>query len=329
MATIFDVAARAGVGVGTVSRVLNRSPLVSDATRTKVLGVIEDLDYRPSSLARGLSLGRTNTIGIAVPFFTSPSTVQRMRGFAQVLAGTDYQFMVLNIENEQQRSSALRAVTGDQVDGAVIVSLVPSEQELRRLRPGRTVFIDVQVPGFSSVYSDDRVGGEMATRHLLELGHRRIGFVGDSEDMGVSSASARRRRGYEDALAKAGIEPLPVRLGPPGRSSARSLTEEMLADGDRPTAIFAAYDTQALGVIEAARSRGLAIPDDLSVIGFDDIEMAAHVGLSTIHQPLESSGERAAQILLGLLADPATVPEHEVQGLQLKARNTTGVRGNG
>ena len=327
MATIFDVAARAGVGVGTVSRVLNRSPLVSDSTRTKVLAVIEDLDYRPSSLARGLSLGRTNTIGIAVPFFTSPSAVQRMRGFASVLAGTDYQFMVLNVEDQQQRTSALRAVAGDQVDGAVVVSLIPTEEELQRLHPGRTVFIDVRVPGYSSVYSDDRAGGEMATHHLLELGHRRIAFVGDSEAEGISSPSARRRRGYQDALQQAGFERLPslTRLGTPGRRSARDLTDAILADGDRPTAVFAACDTQALGVIEAARNHGLAIPDDLSVIGFDDIEMAAHVGLTTIRQPLEASGQRAARILLDLLGESSIEPQHEIQELELKQRETTGV----
>ena len=328
MATIFDVAARAGVGVGTVSRVINHSPLVSDTTRAKVLGVIEDLDYRPSSLARGLSLGRTDTIGIAVPFFTTPSAVQRLRGFAGVVAGTDYQFMVLNVENEQQRGSALRTVTGDQVDGAVVVSLEPSDDELRRLQPARTVFIDAQIDGFPCVFSDDREGGRLATRHLLQLGHRKIAFVGDREETGFTSPSANRRLGFLDALTEAGLDAQPgyERLGNPGRDSARDMTIDLLAGDDRPTAVFAAYDTQAFGVIEATRKLGLRIPEDISVVGFDDIEMAGHVGLTTVRQPLEDSGARAAEILIELLDGEKAEPRHEQQDLELVPRDTTGVR---
>jgi LacI family transcriptional regulator len=325
VANIFDVAARAGVGVGTVSRVLNQSPLVSDATRARVLTVIDELDYRPSSLARGLSLGRTNTIGIAVPFFTTPSAVQRLRGFARVLADTDYQFMVLNVENEQQRAAALRSVAGDQVDGAAIVSLKPVEAELRRLRSDRTVFVDSMVPGFASVYSDDEDGGRMATRHLISLGHTRIAFLGDRQDLGFSSPSTHRRQGYVEALREAGLDIDPSLVFDTDPPVGHDVIDRILEDAG-PTAVFAAYDMVAFSVVEAARERGVRIPEDLSVIGFDDIETAGLVGLTTIRQPLEESGEQAAHLLLALLNDETVLPTHEQQKLYLIERDTTGVR---
>jgi DNA-binding LacI/PurR family transcriptional regulator len=148
---------------------------------------------------------------------------------------------------------------------------------------------------------DDVEGGRMAVEHLVGLGHRRIGFIGDDEDnpFGFTS-SARRRLGAETAAAAAGAELL-VRRGPHGGQQARRMAAELLALDEPPTAVFAGSDRQALGVLEAAADAGLDVPADLSVVGFDDVEVARYAGLTTVAQPLEESGERGAKLLLGTL----------------------------
>jgi DNA-binding LacI/PurR family transcriptional regulator len=151
------------------------------------------------------------------------------------------------------------------------------------------------------VVIDDRAGGRMATEALLDLGHRRIAFVGDRSGGGFGFiAGAHRREGYRQALETAGMEVIPayVREGPHDQTVARRLTEELLRLSRPPTAVFAASDRQALGVLEAARAARLDVPGDLSVIGFDDVELAAYAQLSTVRQPLRASGVRGAELLL-------------------------------
>jgi LacI family transcriptional regulator len=166
----------------------------------------------------------------------------------------------------------------------------------------------------------------LATRHLIELGHERIAFLGDRPDAGLGFVSSDRRRdGYRRALREAGI---PVRRelqreGPHGRLVAHRLTRELLSLDEPPTAVFAASDTQALGVLEAAQVEGFAVPDDLSVVGFDDVEVAPYVGLTTVHQPLEESGRRGLQRLVGALDSEDTLPHEERLDLELMVRRTT------
>lgn len=328
MATIVDVAARAGVGVGTVSRVINDSPLVSDRTRAKVLAVIEELDYRPSSLARGLSLGHSTMIGVVVPFFDTPSVVERLRGVADVLNDTDYDLVLFNVDSVEQRDERFGVLNRrDRSEGALVISLPPPPDQLRRLRERKTpvVFVDVDVPGFPCVTVDDVEGGRLAARHLLELGHRRIAFVGDPEKGAFGfTSSARRRRGFVEAMKAAGQD-LPegfVRRAPHGLESARALTAELLGRPDPPTAVFAASDTQALGVLEAARTLGLEVPGGLSVVGFDDIEGAAYGGLTTVRQPLHQSGAEGARLLLRLLGGEGDARKVELP-LEVVARGST------
>ena len=176
---------------------------------------------------------------------------------------------------------------------------------------------------------DDVHGGELATSHLIELGHRRIGYLGDKSPDPFRFASSRdRTRGYEQALAHAGIELRPeyVREGTQSHHIARSTAIDLLRLPHRPTAIFAASDTQALGVIEAARILGIRVPEDLSVVGFDDIEIAAHIGLTTVRQPLFESGRRGTELLLQMLAGAAQQlgDQHTEQlSVELVVRSTT------
>lgn len=310
--TIARVAAEAGVGVGTVSRVLNGSPSVSEDTRRRVLEAIAALDYQPSAVARALSTGRTHAVGVVAPFFTQPSVIERLRGISPALAASDYQLVLFDVERTAQRRETFRslAVRG-RVDGVLSISLAPSEREAARLEAAGTpiVLVDREHDALPAVTVDDVEGGRLAAEHLLGLGHRAIGFVGDDEDnpFGFDS-SARRRMGFEAALADAGV---PLRedwsmRGPHGREAGRTSGAALLAGDERPTAIFASSDVQAIGVLEAARAAGVAVPADLSVIGFDDIEAAAYAGLTTITQSLEESGALGAALLLRAMAgEPA------------------------
>jgi len=327
MSTIASVAALAGVGVGTVSRVLNDSGAVSGSTRMRVLEAIEALEYEPSAAARALSTGRTQTIGVLAPFFTEPSVVERLRGVTRRLAAAGYQVTLFDVERPEQATAAFRSLAGKgRVDGLLVVSLPPTPGQLERLRAAGipVVLVDRQAEGAPGVYTDDVGGGRLATEHLLELGHERIAFLGDTEGgpFGFTSSEA-RRRGYEAALEAAGIPVRRefIRTGPHRRDAARAATRELLALGAPPTAIFAASDHQALGVIDAATGAGVDVPERLSVIGFDDIELARYCGLTTVAQPLEASGAHGADLLLAALAGGE--PRSQELRLELQVRNTT------
>jgi LacI family transcriptional regulator len=329
-ARIADVAAHAGVGVATVSRVLNGNTNVSPATRARVLAAIDVLNYRPSSVARNLSLRRTLVIGVVVPFFTAPSAVERIRGIVTALEGSPYDLALFDVESADRQRRAFDLLgRGDRADGLLVVSLVPPPEELGRLQAAHlpTVLVDAPHDSLPNVVVDDVAGGEMATRHLLELGHRKIAFVGDKPpDPFRFHASRDRTTGYEQALGRAGVPVRPeyVRAGTHSRHVARSIAEELLRLPDRPTAIFAASDLQALGVLEAARGLGLAVPGDLSVVGFDDIDVASYAGLTTVRQPLFESGRRGAVLLLDVLAGVPLAVTTETMPLELVVRTTTG-----
>jgi DNA-binding LacI/PurR family transcriptional regulator len=330
MVTINDVAAHAGVGPSTVSRVLNDSPNVSDATRVRVLAAIETLNYRPSPLARGLSRGRCQTLGVVVPFFTHASAVERLRGVVAALDGSRYDLVLFNVESPVHRDEHFATLTRrDRADGLLVLSLPPRPEHLRQLAEAAVpvVLVDALGKDVPMVVTDDVEGGRIATRHLVALGHERIAFIGDDprNEFGFTASPA-RERGYADVLTEAGLPCGPElrRYGAHDRTVAQRLTESLLARRDRPTAIFASSDVQATGVLAAARSAGLRVPEDLSVVGFDDIEISAYGGLTTVRQPLFESGRLGAQMLLDQLNDDgaprATV--HELP-LVLVERSTT------
>jgi LacI family transcriptional regulator len=328
-ATIADVAARAGVGASTVSRVLNDGQ-VSGKARARVLTAMSELDYRPFASARSLVTGATGTLALVIPFFTHPSAVERVRGVLAAVDHTDYDLVICNVSNAEQRDEYLgRGAPLDRSDGLLIVSLAPHDDEVDAFeRAGAPVVVlDAFHPRVPCLRIDDVAGGVLATRHLIELGHERIGFVGDRPEPGLGFVSSERRRdGYRWALGQAGIPVRPEleRVGPHGREVAHRLTTELLTLDEPPTAIFAASDTQALGVLEAAGFEGFTVPDDLSVVGFDDLEVAAYVGLTTVHQPLEESGRRGVERLVAAVRGEDSRPHEERLELQLKARRTTG-----
>jgi len=332
--TIHDVARRAGVSPGTVSRATRGYEGLTAATRERVMRAVEELGYRPHPAAQRLSSGRSLTVAVTVPFFTLPSMSARLSGAINLLAGTPYDLIIHNIQVPSERVACFQQIPHRrQADGLLIISISPlCDTEVAWLNQAEIpiVMIDADHPGltnFRRVVVDDEEGGRLATRHLLELGHRRIGFVGDHTDNPFHFTSTRDRlRGHLQALEAAG---LPVRpddrvQGEHCRAEARRLAGRLLASSDRPSAIFAASDTQAAGVLEAARDLGLRVPDQLSVIGFDDIELAEIVGLSTVRQPLFRSGQRGMQLLLDAVRGHPYPPGREVLPLELVVRGTTG-----
>ena len=330
--TIRDVAREAGVSVATASRVLNGKDVVKPVTRDRILSVMLELGFSPSQAARRLSLGRTMTIGVLVSFLTRPQAAERLRGVDAVLADSEFDLVIYNVESVPKRDHYLSTLTTAQrADGLLVMSLPPTPEAAAALSgsPVPVVFIDVHtrsIEHLPRVIGDDVRGGALAARHLVDLGHRSIAFIGDAvaDPFGFTS-SRDRERGFRDELATAGIQ-VPDRWighGAHGRYEARELARRMLTDDDRPTAIFTASDTQALGVIAAARELGLHVPDDLSVVGYDDIEAADYVGLTTVRQQLFESGRRGAEILLAEIDDRSDEPVIAQLHPELVVRVTT------
>jgi DNA-binding LacI/PurR family transcriptional regulator len=327
--TIRDVAKRAKVGVGTVSRVLNNSPSVREETRRRVLEAMEVLDYSPNLSARRLSLGRTLTIGVVLPLLTLPSFVERLRGVQQALRESEYDLVLFDAEDPTRRDRYFEELANQsRADGLIIISLPPTDDQVERfLKAGvPTVLVDADHPGLSRVIVDDVQGGYLATQHLLGLGHRKIAYLSDYLENPLHFVSMRHRlEGYHRALREAGVAIRSEyhREGEHSREGARSMALNLLALPDPPTAIFAASDTQAIGVMDAAQERGLSIPADLSVIGYDDIRDASYLNLTTIYQPLFDSGVQGVNLLLESLQNPGEKTREVLLPIELIPRATT------
>ncbi|MCJ7716526.1 MAG: LacI family transcriptional regulator [Anaerolineales bacterium] len=319
-ATIKDIAKIAGITPGTVSRALNGSSLVKKETKTRILKIAEELDYSPNLIARRLSTGKTFAIGVVVPFFTRAAVSTRLDGVVSFLSNSQYDLVIHDIESPKQRSIGFRDILRpERIDGALIISMPIVNEDIIHLKNSKVpvVFIDQKHPelaDFDSLIIDDVVSGYEATKYLIELGHKKIGFIGDITEVLTKpdadildqknpflfTASRDRYAGYKKALSEARIPISPDYYGEDqhGYNEARELALHMLSVDDPPTAIFAASDTQAFGVIQAARKLGFLIPEDLSVIGFDDIPAAELMQLTTTRQLLFESGRKGVELLL-------------------------------
>src|SRR3954465_5687982 len=234
--TIRDVARRAGVSAATVSRVLNDSPLVMEDTRARVRAAMDDLGYRLNATARTLSIGRAQAVGVVVPFFTTHSVIERLRGVVSRLGRHDragYDLLLFDVEAPEQRADAMRGLARrNRVAGLLIVSLPVYDDEVDALARDElpAVLLDVAHPRLPRVVIDNVHGGELAAAHLLARGHRRIGFIGDHPTNAYGFTSSEdRRRGFHAALQRAGI-PLDgelARFGPHDRDSAEALAASL------------------------------------------------------------------------------------------------------
>ena len=331
--TIYDVAKTAGVGLGTVSRVLNNSTNVSPETQEKVLSAIRVLGFRRSKVARQLSTGiQHRNIGAIMPFITHPSFVERLRGMQLALnhQDNDFNLVLYNVsEPDRFHEQLLSIIEQAAVDGLLIATLNVSDEQRNLLTQAGIPFVtlsDACSGEMNCISPDNRRGGYMATQHLLRLGHRQIAYVGDEfPNVYGFPTSELRYNGYLSALKEYAVPYRPeyVCLGVHGEETAYKLTEYILTLSEPPTAIFAMSDIQAVGSIQAIREAGLRVPEDISVIGFDDVQLSRYIGLTTVRQHLEQSGYLGMQLLLDMLITPEKMVSHQLPPLELVVRGTT------
>jgi len=308
--TIRDVARAAGVGVATVSRVINGSPNVREDTRLRVLQTIDMLNYVPNVAARQLSGGKTLVIGVVTPYLTMPSFSERLAGIQTVLWDSKYDIVLHSVRNPDDLAGKLRTLfTQKRVDGIILLTPPHLDDGLWKIAPEMPVIVVDSlhlVDRYPTLVIDDVTGGRLAVEYLVREGHRDIAFIGDDLEsiFGVTS-NKYRFDGFQEALRVNNIPERPdwYSLGPLGSETAQQQAHEILGQSERPTAIFATSDIKAFNVISVAQTMGLRVPDDLAVIGFDDIEAARYMNLTTIRQYLRYTGERAAQLLLSWLQD--------------------------
>lgn len=328
--TIFDVARVAGVSYSTVSRVVNDHAHVRDATRQRVRTAMLELGYVAHVTARALARGRTQAIGLLAQEFDNPFFSMVINSVDQAVSTADYGLLLCTTHNRREREAEYVArLSHGVVDGLLIVLATRLPEYVRQLRAERFPFVlidhDRDAPGCNVVNSSNREGTRGAIEHLIGLGHRRIGFITGRPDVG---ATQKRLAGYRDALSAAGI-PVDAELVVEGDFQAPrafAATQRLLALREPPTAVFASSDVAAFGALRAAREAGLDVPRDLSVVGFDDIREAGHLGagLTTVRQPLEEMGRVAVERLLDLLRDPSQRARRIVLGTELIVRQTTG-----
>jgi LacI family transcriptional regulator len=327
--TIYDVAELAGTSIATVSRVLNSPERVSETSRRKVMAAIDQLNFVPKAEARARPLQSTGRIGVITPFFTSPSFVDRLRGVAGALASSRYELVVYTVDTMERLEGyfATLPLTGN-LDGLIIMSLPIDDESAQRLINNQieTVLIEYTHPAFSSISADDREGGRLAAEHLIAQEHQQFAYIyfGELPEYSIHP-EVERLAGFREALAEHGLD-LPedhIKYVSVSRVGIREKLSELFNLAEPPTGIFAPSDDLAIRIIHRARELGWNVPDDFSVIGYDGIEIAEHVDLTTISQRLPDSGQLAVEMLLARLEDPSR-PVQQVQvQLQLHERGTT------
>ena len=328
-ATIHDVAKAAGVGIGTVSRVINNYPGVKPGTREKVMVAIHQLHYIPDPIARSMISRRTDSIGVVVPFFTRPFFIEVLSGIETVLSLLDKALVLYNVETDTQRDRYFSEVLlNRKVDGLIILSLSPEDEVARRIGAGTlpVVLLDAYSPYLTSFVVDNVDGAYQAVKCLIEKGHRRIGFInGIIEGHFKFNQANDRLIGLHRAFGEAGLpfEPELVVTSEWNRQGGRNAALQLLMRSIRPTAIFVASDLLAVGVLEAARSLGIAVPDELSIIGYDGIELSEILELSTVQQPMLQMGTLGVNKLLELIENPQQLPELIRLSATLVERKTT------
>jgi LacI family transcriptional regulator len=326
--TIYDVAALSGVSISTVSRVLNSPEKVSGEARQKVITAIDTLGFVPKAEARARALQNSTRIGVLTPFFTAPSFVQRLRGIGSALAETNHELIIYTVDSLPclQGYLANLPIKGN-LEGLIVMSLMVDLLSAQRLvQHGlHTVLIENRHNGLSSIEIDNFQGGKLAAEYLVERGHCRCAFIGDVDppDFAIRPV-VQRLAGFRQGLSEAGLTLTDeyIRSVPYWQEQTQQAVSELLNLPLPPTAIFAAADIQATVALKVARGLGLRVPGDLAVLGFDDLDLAEYVGLTTIRQPLDDSGRIAVELLLSKLSDPEQPSQHIQLPLMIVERET-------
>jgi LacI family transcriptional regulator len=327
-----EVARLSGFSRSTVSRVINNDPNVSTTTREKVLTIVKQVNFQPNSVARSLAAGRTRILGLIIPrgvseLFTDPYFPTQIQGVASACNSHDHSVMLWVAEPEYERRKMSQFIHNHLMDGVIVSSMLMDDPVVKSLIESSLPFVLIgrhpSDPGVSYVDVDNRTSSRDAVLHLLRLGRRRIGLVAGPQTM-ISGYD--RQQGYFDGLRSRGIQ----------------VNNDLVSEGDytetggymaaqrliphKPDAIFASSDAMALGALRALRDAGLRVPEDVAVVGFDDMPFSSRTEppLTTIRQPVYRMGVTAVEILLDLIDNPDSTPRRIVLPTELVIRTTCG-----
>jgi len=332
-ATIYKVAERAGVSTATVSRLINGSGYVGAGTRKRIETAMRALNYEPNGLARSLTTRQSELLALVLTDIASPSSSQMARGIQDVVQRAGYILIICGVEDARAEMDTARTLRRKRVDGVILTGTAgersaESAEVLHALCEGGMAMVCIgrwpPHPYADEVSTDTMEGERAAVRHLVSLGHRRIGFIGGQISRGVALG---RLEGYRRGLADAGL-PAPVTLvreGELDESSGYHGTLGLLGAPDPPTAIVCVNDRTALGAMAALTERGLRVPDDVSLIGFDDIPIAGLLRphLTTVRQPMMELGRVAAECLIERIAHPTGPHQRRILHCELVVRDST------
>lgn len=329
--TIYDIAEKAGVSIATVSRVFNKHPRVSDRTRERVFRVAEDMGYQPHVSARNLAQRKTHLVSAVIPMMTNYFFVEVLRGLQDRLIDSEYDLLVYSAPGIEDVTKQLqRAIQRGQSEGVLLFATPILDEHLKRLQKRKhpVVLVDAFHPELDSISTDNRQGGYSATQHLIEEGCTRIGMIMANP---VSVPAADRFRGYREAILDAGLH-FDDRYVVVSREhwqhgfSEKAGYEAMvrlLKETPRPDGVFVASDIQALGALRALHDRGIRVPEDVALVGFDDIKFSEYVGLTTLRQPMHEMGRLAVEKLLLRIQEPEHPTSHTVFAPKLIRRDTS------
>lgn len=311
MPTMKDVARLAGVSTSTVSHVINKDRFVSDAIKEKVDAAIKSLNYAPSALARSLKLNQTRTIGMLITASTNPFYSELVRGVERSCFERGYSLVLCNTEGDEQRmNSNLETLMQKRVDGLLLLCTEthqPSQEIMQRYPSIPSVMMDwAPFDGDSDLIQDNSLlGGDMATQYLIDKGHTRIACITGPLD---KTPARLRLEGYREAMARAGltVHDGDEIVGDFEFGGGLAAMQTLLAMDPRPQAVFIGNDAMAFGAYQALYQAGLKVPQDMAIVGYDDIELASYMTppLTTVHQPKDELGELAVDVLIHRISDP-------------------------
>ncbi|MCK9349142.1 MAG: LacI family DNA-binding transcriptional regulator [Sphaerochaeta sp.] len=327
--TIYDVAKLAGVSPTTVSRAINSPAMVNKERRARIMQAIEELQFVPKAEAVAKARQQLMKIAVIAPFFTESSFMERLKGISSILSGHHYELVIYAVQSSEGLEGYIDLLVGSKrVDGLISLCMNLEESTITKLRNSSipVCFVETDVQGFDSVVIRNVQGGKMAAEFLHTNGYRTPGYVGEASLRAYAARSTEQRlQGFSSYFAEKDVEveERNIWLGEntPDISNAGIL--RLLDRPDRPDCIFASSDTLAIRTIKCAVQLGITVPDELGVVGFDDIEMAEFVNLTTINQSLEDSGVQAAEMVLQRIKEPNRAVRKSLIDLRLIKRSST------
>ncbi|GAB5518282.1 MAG: LacI family DNA-binding transcriptional regulator [Rhodothermales bacterium] len=329
--TIYDIANEAGVSIATVSRVFNNHPRVSDTTRARILDLADTMGYMPHVSARSLAQQTTNLVSAVIPMLGNYFFIEVIRGLQDRLAESDFDLLVYSAHGIDDVDAQLeRALQRGRSAGVMLFSTPLLPQHVKRLkrRNHPVVLVDSFHPEFDSVSVDNTLGGKLATQHLIEEGCTRIGLISGNA---LSVPARDRREGYQHALSEAGLTANPRLVAVSddeeehgyNEREGYALVKQLLESGVTFDGLFVASDIQALGVLRALHDHGIRCPEEVKVVGFDDIKISEYVGLSTMRQPMYEMGRLAVEKTLHRIGQPDHPTSHTLFAPKLIGRDTS------